>query len=103
MTALTEIRFNEKTGKFEGFYKGKLVKRTQDKRYLERMLLKLSKDEQTAVAAIRNEKFGINERFAFVEKLVNMVASGVQVSAVVTGEGGLGKTYTVTKTLEAAG
>jgi hypothetical protein len=67
------------------------------------MLLKLSKDEQTAVAAIRNEKFGINERFAFVEKLVNMVASGVQVSAVVTGEGGLGKTYTVTKTLEAAG
>jgi hypothetical protein len=32
-----------------------------------------------------------------------MVASGVQPSAVVTGEGGLGKTYTVTKTLEANG
>jgi len=34
---------------------------------------------------------------------VTMVASGVQPSAVITGEGGLGKTYTVTKTLEAHG
>jgi hypothetical protein len=32
-----------------------------------------------------------------------MVASNVQPSAVITGEGGLGKTYTVTKTLEANG
>lgn len=103
MKSVTEIRFNEKSGKFEGFYKGKLVKRTQDKRYLEKMLMKLAKDEQVATAAIRNEKFGINERFSFVEKLVNMVAAGVQASAVVTGEGGLGKTYTVVKTLEAAG
>ena len=51
----------------------------------------------------KQEKFGINARFSFVEKLVNMVASGVQPSAVITGSGGLGKTYTVTKTLEAAG
>jgi hypothetical protein len=49
------------------------------------------------------DKFGINARFGFVEKLVNMVAAGVQPSAVITGEGGLGKTYTVTKTLEANG
>ena len=51
----------------------------------------------------KQEKFGINARFSFVEKLVNMVAAGVQPSAVITGSGGLGKTYTVTKTLEAAG
>jgi hypothetical protein len=101
--AVTEIRFNEKSGKFEGFFKGSLVKRTQDKKYLEKMLMKLAKDEQSSMAAVRNEKFGINERFGFVEKLVNMVASGVQPSAVITGEGGLGKTYTVTKTLEANG
>ncbi len=49
------------------------------------------------------EKYGINARFSFVEKLVAMVASGVQPSAVITGEGGLGKTHTVTKTLEANG
>ena len=100
---MTEIRFNEKTGKYEGFFKGSLVKRTQDKKYLEKMLMNLAKDAQAATAAVRNEKFGINERFGFVEKLVNMVASGVQPSAVITGEGGLGKTYTVTATLESAG
>ena len=43
------------------------------------------------------------ERFEFVESLVNMIAAGVQPSAVITGEGGLGKTYTVNKTLVANG
>ena len=101
--ATTEIRFNEKSGKYEGYFKGSLVKRTQDKKYLEKMLANLAKDAQASQAAIRNDKFGINERFGFVEKLVNMVASGVQPSAVITGEGGLGKTFTVTSTLESAG
>ena len=50
-----------------------------------------------------SEKFNINQRFDFVEKLVGMVADGVQPSAIITGEGGLGKTYTVTKTLETRG
>ena len=50
-----------------------------------------------------SDKFCINTRFGFVEKLVKMVASGVQPSAIVTGAGGLGKTFTVVKTLEAAG
>ena len=54
-------------------------------------------------AAPKEDKFGINKRFEFVEKLVNMVASGVQPSAIITGEGGLGKTYTVTQTLEKNG
>lgn len=49
------------------------------------------------------DKFGINARFGFVEQLVGMVADGVQPSAIITGEGGLGKTYTVTKTLESKG
>jgi len=48
-------------------------------------------------------EFSINERFSFVEKLVGMVASGVQQSAVITGRGGLGKTYTVSKALSAGG
>ena len=99
----TEIRFNDKSGKYEGFFNGKLVKRTGDKKYLEKMLLALSKDSASAQASVKDEKFDINTRFGFVEKLVNMVAMGIQASAVVTGEGGLGKTYTVLKTLEANG
>ena len=50
-----------------------------------------------------SEKFNINQRFDFVEKLVGMVADSVQPSAIITGEGGLGKTYTVVKTLESKG
>jgi len=46
-----------------------------------------------------SDRFNINQRFSFVEKLVNMVASGIQASAVITGEGGLGKSFTVVKTL----
>jgi hypothetical protein len=57
----------------------------------------------TTIAEPKVEKFGINARFGFVEKLVSMVAAGVQPSAVITGEGGLGKTYTVEKTLSDAG
>ena len=53
--------------------------------------------------AARDDKFGINARFKFVEQLVSMVADGVQPSAVITGEGGLGKTHTVTATLAAKG
>jgi hypothetical protein len=59
-------------------------------------------DEAAAAAPVAS-KYGINKRFGFVENLVSMVASGVQPSAVITGEGGLGKSFTVTKTLTAGG
>ena len=57
----------------------------------------------TKIVEPKTDKFGINARFTFVEQLVSMVADGVQPSAIITGEGGLGKTYTVTKTLEGKG
>ena len=46
--------------------------------------------------------FDINERFQFVDQLTTMVALGQANSLILTGEGGLGKTYTVTKALENA-
>jgi hypothetical protein len=55
--------------------------------------------ESQKVEAAKDAKFNINARFGFVEQLVSMVADGVQPSAVITGQGGLGKTFTVTKTL----
>lgn len=64
---------------------------------------KKSYNQIVAGVTPKQDKFGINARFGFVEKLVGMVASGVQPSAIITGEGGLGKTYTVTKTLESHG
>jgi hypothetical protein len=48
-------------------------------------------------------KFHINERFSFLEKAVQMVADKVQPSVVVSGAGGLGKTYTVRQALQHSG
>jgi hypothetical protein len=48
-------------------------------------------------------KFHINERFDFLHKAVEMVADCVQPSAIISGSGGLGKTYTVRKALKSKG
>jgi hypothetical protein len=79
--------------------------KSYSKAYVERQVKKLvgDMDEHIAAVAEKQSKYDINTRFGFVEQLVNMVATGVQPSAVITGEGGLGKTHTVTKTLEANG
>jgi hypothetical protein len=45
-------------------------------------------------------EFDINQRFGFLNDLTNMVVSGVTPSLLVVGEGGLGKTHSVTKTIK---
>lgn len=40
-------------------------------------------------------QFDINQRFDFLQQLVRMVVNNTSVSMIITGEGGLGKTYTV--------
>lgn len=104
MTQVTAIQFDAKTGNYFAKVGSKTIK-SYSKKYVEKRLSSMVGDIEQAivVATEKQNKYGINERFGFVEKLVNMVASGVQPSAVITGEGGLGKTYTVTKTLEANG
>ena len=49
------------------------------------------------------DEFAINDRFVFTEQLVRMVAKGETASCVITGEGGLGKSYTVMKALRSSG
>ena len=101
------VSFDKASGKFVGSLNGKVVVRSKYKEAVERRLNEMGGtvdfEAQEQAAAVRDAKFGINTRFGFVEKLVTMVAAGVQPSAVITGEGGLGKTYTVTKTLAQAG
>lgn len=48
-------------------------------------------------------EFDINKRFGFLEKFTNMVLDGETASAIVTGEGGLGKSHTVMSQLEERG
>jgi hypothetical protein len=49
------------------------------------------------------QAFDINKRFGFLERLTSMVVSGTTPSLIVMGEGGLGKTHSVTKSIEKAG
>ena len=97
---MTTVNFNTKTGNYEAKIGKKTIK-SYSEAYVKRQVAKMAPAVEAAKA--QSEKFDINTRFSFVEKLVSMVSSGVQASAVITGEGGLGKTYTVRKTLEANG
>jgi hypothetical protein len=104
-TMKTLISFDSASGKFVGTVDGKVVVKSKYESAVKSRLAEMSGTIVEAQKAFeeKSEKFDINTRFGFVEKLVTMVASGVQPSAVITGEGGLGKTYTVTKTLQAHG
>lgn len=102
------ISYDKAGSKFKCSINGnKFATSKQD--YIEYMFKKITGEKATFAEISEmqkptvSDKFGINERFGFVEKLVNMVSSGVQPSAVITGQGGLGKTYTVMKTLEKSG
>ena len=104
-TMKTLISFDSASSKFVGSVDGKVVVRSKYESAVKDRLAEMSGTIVEAQKAFeeKSERFDINTRFGFVEKLVTMVASGVQPSAVITGEGGLGKTYTVTKTLESHG
>jgi hypothetical protein len=101
---MTTVTFDAVSGNYMAKVGSKTIK-SYSKAYVERKVKALAGDltEAVAVATEKSNRFDINTRFGFVEKLVTMVATGVQPSAVITGEGGLGKTYTVTKTLETNG
>ena len=102
------ISFDKGSNKFKCTIDGNKFT-TSKKDYIEFMFKKITGAKATfaEIESLQkpqvSDKFGINERFGFVEKLVNMVSSGVQPSAIITGQGGLGKTYTVMKTLQSAG
>lgn len=48
-------------------------------------------------------KFNVNKKFDILRKLTKMVVNKVTPSLIVVGEGGLGKTYTVTSTIKELG
>ena len=98
---MTEVTFVN--GKYQAVINGKLVKRTS-KAHMDYVLRKAGLVSKSAEVSLPKEsRFTINERFQFVSDMVTMLANGAQASVVVTGPGGLGKSYTVSKSLEANG
>jgi hypothetical protein len=98
------IKFEVSTGKYVGIMNGVAVTRpSKNKVWVERQLRKSTSSIAPLVNAEVGSEFTINERFEFVTELVTMVANRNTPSAVITGEGGLGKTFTVLKALTDAG
>jgi len=96
---MSEIKFVN--GKYVATVNGKTVKRSK-REHLEYVIRKATK-ESVDSAPVKESRFSINERFGFVSDMVAMLASGAQASVVVTGPGGLGKSFTVSQTLTALG
>lgn len=88
-------------GKYVAVINGKTVKRSK-KEHMDYVIRK-AQSESSDSTPVQESRFTINERFGFVSDMVAMLASGAQASVVVTGPGGLGKSFTVTQALNACG
>lgn len=80
---------------------GVVVASSKNRDYLKRKIQMMVDQLPTKPKAV--EQFAINDRFMFTDQLVKMVATGQTASCVITGEGGLGKSYTVMKALRSSG
>jgi len=104
-TVNSSVKFDRQSGKYVAMADGKVVTQTKSlaraKRLLKAHLAGLVQMEQEEQDS--GLQFSVADRFAFVEALSTMVATGKAPSAIITGEGGIGKTFTVTKTLRDLG
>ena len=80
----SKMQFNASTGKYDLIVGGKVVTSSNNASFVQRMLNIV----QTAVSTSATLEDGTTEK-------------GIQVSGIITGEGGLGKSYTIMKTLKA--
>ena len=94
-----EIRYEG--SEFVAYNNGVAVAKSKNRDYLKRKIAQMAEMLPKEVKAV--EQFAINDRFDFTEQLVKMVARGETASCVITGEGGLGKSYSVMKALRASG
>lgn len=92
-------------GQYIGYVNGKVVCKTSSKYYCQKKVDAMAGQmvAQEEVEERMSEEFPINQRFDFVTDLVTMVATKKTPSVIITGEGGLGKSYTVQKALDKAG
>jgi len=96
------IEVNFVNGKYQAVINGKLVKRTS-KAHMDYTIRKAMKESGETTTPAPASRFSINQRFGFVSDMVSMLCKGDQASVVICGPGGLGKSHTVTETLEKNG
>lgn len=125
MSNIATLVRNDKTSKWEASFGGQVFLKSSSKEYIvDKIVNQISEkakrlgvtdvvevdgDSITEIANAVTAKtlptltFGINERFEILADFVDMVATRIIPSVVVTGSGGLGKSHTVMKSLRKAG
>lgn len=118
MSKTALLAFSTSSNKWEASFGGKVIVSSPDKKYVNHVILKglntkarnlgITKLEELGAPVLNAQgvlhntplvEFDINERFQFLADYVDMVASRDMKSAIVVGEGGLGKSYTVFRQL----
>lgn len=128
---VAHLKYIEDSGKWKAFFKGVMLCQSQDKYRVIREIesgncRKANEMNVTSVSEeephinlnapvvrkpavvhhmpmVQKPHFSINERFEFLEMHTNRVIDGSIPSMIVTGSGGLGKTYTVLQCFESRG
>ncbi len=105
--ASVAIKFNESKNRWEGLVNGRIKSHSTHLDYVQNKMSALGyrvSAEQTLKQDVKqSDEFGITKRFEFVKQMVTMVAKKTVASAIITGQGGLGKTHSVLKALKDCG
>lgn len=103
------IRFNDRSNKYELLVNGKVIAKGTEY-YVTRKMKSMGMTpkvetaiEQSISKEIPKSEFSVDERFTFISQFVGMIKRKVMNSMIITGDGGLGKTYTVINTLKQMG
>lgn len=116
------LEMDPSSGEWKASFQGKVLARSANRKYIidtiERGLNKTAKacgvthctelndaslPELLQFPVRAKPEFSITERFEFLEETTQMVIDGDIISALVTGEGGLGKSHTVLEEIQKAG
>lgn len=98
------ISYDAKSGKYIAMADGRVIRKSKHKGYCEKALSELqlfrgSQSEET----VEKSEFSVSERFSFIQNFVELIAKNKLNSFILTGDGGLGKSYSVTNTLNKMG
>lgn len=91
-----------RNGKYVTTVNGQTIS-SASKYYLKQKVERMVTEFRAEPVETPAQQFPINQRFDFVKRLVGMVGNGKTASAIITGDGGLGKSHTVIAALKASG
>ena len=105
--ASVSIKFSESKKRWEGLVNGRVKSHSTHLDYVQNKMIALgyrvSAEQTLKDDAKKVDEFGITKRFEFVKQMVSMVAKKTVASAIITGQGGLGKTHSVIRALKDCG